>query len=200
MWVQLSILDYIFIGFIALVIAFIFTMALTFIIEFFRKKQNQRYLDQQKEAIKGKVANYCHPYICTKCSFDMIGTVAANKNHCPECNQYHPDWKNIDFLIAKALIKNDRVPSQYPVYYIYALAQNTKPPVYYYKITILAENNIVAEKAAISMFGQQSIAVQAFKTNKQINYIPYSLTVPTHYAALAILNDINELEINYFDK
>ena len=103
-------------------------------------------------------SNSNHPYICSKCGYDLLGTIASSINRCPECG-FDVVSKSCDTLIAKALILSGRVPTTYRTYHIYKGVERNKRFAYHYEKTIMAENNSVAFEGAKILLNSDLVVV-----------------------------------------
>lgn len=172
---------------------------------FFEQKQNKqlkKQIEYNKAREEGRVERINHPYFCEKCNFDLIGSVSSSNYSCPECGHQHTTWTKIDALVAQALLKHQRVPSKYLAFHVYGKAKDSNPPVYFYKQTILAINQQIAQKAAIELQGEHAIAIQtqSTSTTNQAKFVPYSLTIAQSYSALAMIDEFDKLSINEMAK
>ncbi len=54
-----------------------------------------------------------------KCGYNLLPTIAMGKNECPECGYKYKDITNVDHLMAKSLMLNKRVKTEYMTYLVY---------------------------------------------------------------------------------
>lgn len=119
---------------------------------------------EKHEKIK-KYSYYCgkedkiyHPYVCSSCKYDLIGSVAGGSKNCPECNNLLP-YNDIDRMVAKALLATGRVPSNFLIYHFYRPVKNQNKIIFEYVRTVLCETPQVADDGVKRIYGESAIAV-----------------------------------------
>jgi len=135
-----------------------------------------------------------------KCGYNLLPTIAMGKSNCPECGHTYSHLTNVDHLMAKSLMLNKRVKSEYMTYLVYEGLEKEGRLAFYYNRSILAASQKAADRMVnerITDGVKQYLVIRAdnFPVSKiGLNFVPPVLIVSNFPAAMGSIDGNN---LNY---
>lgn len=139
-----------------------------------------------------------------KCGYNLLPTIAMGKNQCPECGHVYKDITNVDHLMAKSLMLNKRVKTEYMTYLVYEGLIKEGRIAFYYNRSVLAASQEAADRMVnerITEDDRQYLVMRAdnFPVSKVgLSFIPPVLIVSNFPAAMGSIdgNNLSYAEAN----
>ena len=157
-------------------------------------------------------------YVCqnmvgrSKCEYNLLPTIAMGKDTCPECGHRYPGVTKVDHLMAKSLMLNKRIKTEYKTYLVYESLEKEGKIAFYYNRSLLASSPEAADRMVndkISNGKSQYLVMRAdeFPVSKVgLSFIPPVLIVSNFPVAMGSIisgnlnyAEANELKINRID-
>ena len=135
-----------------------------------------------------------------KCGYNLLPTIAMGQNSCPECGHVYKDLTNVDHLMAKSLMLNKRVKSEYMTYLVYEGVEKEGRLAFYYNRSILAASQKAADRMVNERIGNGSnqylvIRADNFPVSKiGLNFVPPILIVSNFPVSMGSIDGNN---LNY---
>jgi len=135
-----------------------------------------------------------------KCGYNLLPTIAMGQNSCPECGHVYKDLTNVDHLMAKSLMLNKRIKTEYMTYLIYEGFEKDGRLAFYYNRSILASSQEAADRMVnerINTEEKQYLVIRAdnFPVSKVgLNFIPPILIVSNFPVSMGSIDGNN---LNY---
>ena len=145
-------------------------------------------------------------YVCqnmvgrTRCEYNLMPTIAMGKDTCPECGHRYPNITNVDHLMAKSLMLNKRIKTEYKTYLVYESFGKEGKIAFYYNRSILAASRKAADRMVnerINNGQSQYLIIRAdeFPVSKVgLSFIPPVLIVSNFPVAMGSIDGNN---LNY---
>lgn len=135
-----------------------------------------------------------------KCGYNLLPTIAMGQNSCPECGYVYKDLTNVDHLMAKSLMLNKRIKTEYMTYLVYESLEKEGRLAFYYNRSVLAASQDAADRMVnerIGEDGKQYLVMRAdnFPASKVgLNFVPPILIVSNFPVSMGSIDGNN---LNY---
>lgn len=180
-----------------------------------RKKLLNFYIPKQEKIELPEFINeHSQLYVCQnlvgrkKCEYNLLPTIAMGKDTCPECGHKYKGVTNVDHLMAKSLMLNKRIKTEYMTYLVYEGVEKEGKIAFHYVKSVLASSQEAADRMVKEKInpGAQHLIMRAdnFPVSKVgLSFIPPVLIVSSFPDSMGSIEDgrlnyaeANKLEIN----